>query len=210
MKKYKGILLMIFDLLLVNLNFIFAVYLRFDFKVEFDLIQQPTVLLFLVITVVYFFAFLIGKTNRSVWDRIGVDEGLRIFVANFAATVILLTLKYLNLIPKLPGSIIVLLFFINTLFQEITRFSYRMFRTITLRRSKIKREGSKRVLIYGAGNAGVLIANEITNSPDYNLYVIGFIDDNPYLKGKFLGGTLSMVRMQCLIKSSISIRLMKL
>src|SRR5699024_4658244 len=56
------------------------------------------------------------------------------------------------------------------------------------RRQKLNKEGVKRVLIYGAGSAGSLVANEISSSPDYNSYVVGFIDDNPYLKGKFVAG----------------------
>lgn len=188
MKKYKGFVLMFFDLLIVNINFVLTVFVRFDFNFYFDRIEEPIEILFITITLVYLLAFSVAKTNRSIWDRIGVDEGLRIFVANLIATSILISFKYVGFLAGLPGSIIVLLFFINTLFQEITRFSYRMFRTLVLRRNKIKREGSKRLLIYGAGNAGALIANEITNSPDFNSYVIGFIDDNPYLKGKFVAG----------------------
>jgi len=43
--------------------------------------------------------------------------------------------------------------------------------------------GAKRVIIYGAGEAGRLIARRLSEFPAFGMYVVGFIDDNPDLTG---------------------------
>jgi len=47
----------------------------------------------------------------------------------------------------------------------------------------LKGVGAKRVLIYGAGEAGRLIARRLSDFPAFGMYVVGFIDDNSDLTG---------------------------
>lgn len=44
---------------------------------------------------------------------------------------------------------------------------------------------NKRILIYGAGDLGLNLFRSIANSPKLGIFPVGFIDDNPDLKGKF-------------------------
>jgi FlaA1/EpsC-like NDP-sugar epimerase len=46
----------------------------------------------------------------------------------------------------------------------------------------------RRVLIYGAGEAGEMVRDEIMSRPEENIQVLGFIDDNPDKRGKCFGG----------------------
>jgi len=46
-----------------------------------------------------------------------------------------------------------------------------------------KGAGAKRVLIYGAGEAGKLIARRLNEFPAFGMFVVGFIDDNSNLTG---------------------------
>jgi FlaA1/EpsC-like NDP-sugar epimerase len=56
-------------------------------------------------------------------------------------------------------------------------------------RNKRAIEGVRhRVLLIGAGEAGVLVAREIRNRPDLGLHPVGFIDDNPFKVGTSIGG----------------------
>ena len=48
--------------------------------------------------------------------------------------------------------------------------------------------GGKRVLIVGAGNAGVLIVREMLSNADYNYQPIGFVDDAPGKQGERIHG----------------------
>jgi FlaA1/EpsC-like NDP-sugar epimerase len=55
---------------------------------------------------------------------------------------------------------------------------------------KLRSAGKKRerVLLIGAGQAGVVIAREIASRPDLALYPVGFLDDDPLKVGMRIGG----------------------
>jgi FlaA1/EpsC-like NDP-sugar epimerase len=65
-----------------------------------------------------------------------------------------------------------------------TRLTARVYMYLRSGRSS----ASRRVLIIGAGSAGSLLLREIQNRPDLDLRAIGFLDDDPSLRGKMLGG----------------------
>ncbi|KXK07303.1 MAG: UDP-N-acetylmuramyl pentapeptide phosphotransferase/UDP-N-acetylglucosamine-1-phosphate transferase [Acidobacteria bacterium OLB17] len=48
--------------------------------------------------------------------------------------------------------------------------------------------GSRRVLIYGAGDGGEMVLRELRNNPEWNLTPIGFVDDDPLKKGRVIHG----------------------
>lgn len=50
----------------------------------------------------------------------------------------------------------------------------------------MKSSKNKKILIYGAGEAGEMILNEIKKYPDLNLKIIGFLDDNEKKWGSFI------------------------
>jgi FlaA1/EpsC-like NDP-sugar epimerase len=51
-----------------------------------------------------------------------------------------------------------------------------------------KDDGSIRVLIIGAGEAGCLVAEDIENDKETSFYVVGFLDDDAQKKGKVVAG----------------------
>ena len=48
--------------------------------------------------------------------------------------------------------------------------------------------GSKRVLIYGAGDGGELLLRELMNNRDLGLHPVGFVDDDPQKLGRVIHG----------------------
>ena len=50
------------------------------------------------------------------------------------------------------------------------------------------KERRKKVLIVGAGEAGIMVLNELKKNPHMNCEVIGFIDDNPAKKNSLVHG----------------------
>ena len=51
---------------------------------------------------------------------------------------------------------------------------------------KVVKESSKNVLIVGAGEAGVMVIEEMERHPELNYKPIGFIDDDPEKQGKYI------------------------
>jgi UDP-GlcNAc:undecaprenyl-phosphate GlcNAc-1-phosphate transferase len=66
-----------------------------------------------------------------------------------------------------------------------SRLTFRLFRRLLP--APRARQG-RRVLIYGAGDAGELLLREILNNPELNYAPIGFVDDDPLKKGKVIHG----------------------
>lgn len=50
------------------------------------------------------------------------------------------------------------------------------------------KKSDKNVLIYGANENGTMLLHKIIHSPESNLKVLGFLDDNPNLEGKLIYG----------------------
>ena len=78
------------------------------------------------------------------------------------------------------------IFFIDSLllicFMGGLRLSRRLYREIG------RREGRRRVLIYGAGDAGEMIAREMRQNATYECEPVGFIDDDPRKGGRRIHG----------------------
>jgi UDP-GlcNAc:undecaprenyl-phosphate GlcNAc-1-phosphate transferase len=51
-----------------------------------------------------------------------------------------------------------------------------------------KRRAEHRVLLYGAGDAGLLALREMRQNPDLGLNPVGFIDDDPLKQGQHVQG----------------------
>lgn len=200
MKKNRGITLLIFDVVLLIFSYTAAIIIRYDFKYRTALSHEGFIKTLPIIAMVFLASFLITKTNRSLWDRISIEEGLRIVLANALGSFFLLIIISFSSKREVPFSVIVIAFLLNTLIQEVTRFSYRLIRLRSLNDKKRKLENSKRVLIYGAGEAGTLVARELISNPIYNSYLVGFIDDNSNIKGKYISGHTVFGGMQVLEK----------
>ena len=70
-------------------------------------------------------------------------------------------------------------FFLVVGLVTMSRASFRLIGDFVQRR----RHGAERVVIYGAGDAGALVARELLNRRDRAIRVLGFVDDNPRTHG---------------------------
>ncbi|HET6979231.1 MAG TPA: hypothetical protein VFI24_23065 [Pyrinomonadaceae bacterium] len=70
-------------------------------------------------------------------------------------------------------------------FLAITRMAFRFFRQLL---PAVSKHDGRRVLIYGAGDAGELLLRELRNNRNLQLSPIGFLDDDPAKSGKVIHG----------------------
>ena len=177
-------IVLIIDLGLVGISFFMAYFIRFNLTFKFDaqqfLYQLPVILILALLS------FLIVGTYKGIVRHTGLKDADNIFIGvNFLATFsIILVLISRNIssftIFNIPASII-FIHYLLTLFALISsRFLFKAgYRYLT---SELKFPTN--VMIYGAGNAGLMTRDVLANDNSNNYKVIGFIDDNLNKAGK--------------------------
>lgn len=193
MKKYSKIsILVLTDIVLINLAFIIALLLRFDFAVHSNEFGRYFALYMnwaLLITAIKIATNAAMGLYSSLWKYAGIHEVFRVTVAavlNFTL-VILVMLFFAEMLPR---SVYLMTFAVDILFLGGTRICYRLLRGIrssgnvaqVIRRALRESSGSdriSRVLIIGAGDAGASMIKEIRANPRSGKQVVGVIDDDP-------------------------------
>jgi FlaA1/EpsC-like NDP-sugar epimerase len=86
-----------------------------------------------------------------------------------------------------PRSIFLIVFLIDTFLIGISRFGYRIIRRF-IRGDNIQFKKKKRVLVYGAGEAGAIIIKEMKSHHEMKSTPIAIIDDDASLTGRKING----------------------
>lgn len=177
-------LVMIVDLIIVIVSFFMAYLIRFNFKLEFDLIlvvkQVP------YIAAAAFISFLAVGSHKGVVRYTGFRDVVNIIIgANILATVlIMLTFidrKYDdNNLFNIPGSIV----YIHLLLNILSLIGFKFFIKSIYNQVVSSTQEFKNALIYGAGDSGMITYQALNNDSQSNIIVCGFIDDNEKKVGK--------------------------
>lgn len=177
-------LVLLFDLSIVVVTFFLAYFIRFNFKVNFDPIlmiaQIPYVLLAALIS------FLAVGSHKGVVRFTGYKDVINIVIgANILATILIIATFFsrkfnYNELFDIPGSII----YIHLLLNVLTLIGFRLFVKSIYNMISNDLVATKNVLIYGAGNSGMITYDAISYDPNNSYIVVGFIDDNESKVGK--------------------------
>lgn len=172
------------DLYIVVNTFILAYLIRFNFDLNFDksklLIELPVIIL------VAFISFLLVGSYKGIIRYTGFRDAINILAANGLLLGLLMGLVFLNrsfhIHPgfTIPLSILVIHFLLNVLILIFSRHLFKALYRILIEGTKIE----KRVLIYGAGDAGLLTYGVLKEDNESRTQIIGFIDDNKMKIGK--------------------------
>ena len=188
-QRYASKWLVLFiDLITVAFSFLLSYLIRFNltlnFEVEKLILQLPLVIGSALIS------FLIVGSYKGVVRHTGVRDVYNIFNAICLSSIIVIFVVIFNrqfgFLPQftIPISIII----VNSLIGFISLTSSRyVFKSIYNQISGDLRS-SKNVLIYGAGDSGILTYGALTNHFKGNVKVIGFIDKDQKKVGKRING----------------------
>ncbi|MBK5245467.1 MAG: hypothetical protein JJE18_10770, partial [Eubacteriaceae bacterium] len=136
------------------------------------------------------FSFLVTGSYKGIIRHTGIIDSIKVTLASFLIMIFLMATAFLTNYLDWNGdlnfslSIIVIHFLLNTIVLIGLRFLFKIFYDILFSRIK---EGP-RVLVYGAGEAGLLTYSIFKNDKANNAQIIGFIDDDKKKQGKRLNG----------------------
>ena len=176
------------DLLTVVSSFVLSYFIRFNLTLNFDinnfLVQIPLVAISSLI------AFLIVGSYKGVVRHTGVRDVYNIFnaVCFFSILVIfvVLTNRQLGMLDEftIPLSIIIINSLIAFIGLVASRFVFKSFYNKMNSNIKV----TKNIIIYGAGDSGVLTHSAIANNTRSRYKVIGYIDRDAKKIGKNING----------------------
>jgi len=137
-----------------------------------------------------FFAFVSTKSYTGIIRYTSTQDAVRIFFAVAISTFLILSLEgvYFIALGKhflKPGVIIIDAFILTTLlsgFRITFKLLYNQYAPSMISTAR------KEVIIYGAGEAGIIAKRSFEQNTKYSRKVIAFIDDNPKLHGKSVEG----------------------
>ena len=184
-----SIYLMIYDAIAVNLAYIVALWLRFDFV--YSAIPRSYFHAWLYFTPFYTIICIVifwkMRLYNSIWRFASYSELLRVTLSSvltFFIHTILITLFF----NRMPISY----YLIGALLQFCAvlgiRFSYRFVLLVGKRRNKENEAPAIPVMLIGAGAAGQMIQRDISRSQELNEFVACIIDDNPNKWHRFVDG----------------------
>ena len=172
--KYRRFPIIVLHLFLIALSNYFAFCLRFDGSIPREQMANFSAMLpwLLAIRGVIFIPF---RLYQGMWRYTSVLELRNIIAGVGLSTIVFYLLVHPSLgLQEYPRSI----FLIDTLVLIFLMGGVRLSRRLYV---KVRRfNGEKKVLIYGAGDAGDMIVRDmISNGALYHYEPVGFIDDNP-------------------------------
>ena len=181
------VLLIIYDLIVVNLSYAMALWLRFDLK--FSTIDRIYLMAWARFTPIYtlfcLVVFWVFKLYKSIWRYVSYTELMYTIQATII-TGLFHTIFITAFVRRMPISYYIIGILLQFIFMVGIRFSYRF--VLLMRGEKAKHDTVNRVMVIGAGNAGQAIIRDIRRSYQMDDKVVCVIDDNANKKGRLIEG----------------------
>ena len=179
----------IFEVLLDVVLIVLAYWSAYAIKFE-PFSDSPAWKLFLrtlpVLVVVRLAAFLFFGVYRGIWRYTGMDDLMAFAKAVGAGSLIsMLIVLFKFRFQGFSRAIFVIDALVMLLLLAGSRVAFRFFRQVL---PAVNTDKGRRVLIYGAGDAGELLLRELLNNRELSYAPVGFMDDDPKKQGKVIHG----------------------
>ncbi len=168
----RNIVKFLIDSLSVVAGIVMAFMLKFSFgwqnylKIEY------------IIT--YLGIFLVGYVYKNMseksWSYTNILDVLNILVLNIGTAAVFTIFMYISNNYSFPDTTLVMVLILSISMQLLGRYAFRLKRYYGRPHKNIKE--IKRTLIYGAGEAGAILARESMTNPYFPYELVGFIDDD--------------------------------
>lgn len=180
LNKYASRWVVLFvDVFLMCMGFIFAYTIRFNISFDFEttnLFHQIP-----LVVIVSLFSFLLVGSYKGIIRHTGTKDVINVFIGvsifSFVITVIVVFNQLFDLFPPftVPKGIILIHYLVSIFLLIISRYIFKSFFEIVY----TQLDAIKVVLIYGAGDSGIITYGALNRERNNNYDIIGFIDDDP-------------------------------
>jgi len=179
----------IFEVLLDVILIALAYWSAYAIKFE-PFSNSPAWKLFLrtlpVLVVVRLAAFLVLGVYRGMWRYTSMDDLLTFAKAVAVGSVLsIIIILFKFRFQGFSRAVFLIDGIVMLLLLAGSRIAFRFFRTVL---PSAQGEKGKRVLIYGAGDAGELLLRELLNNREWRCAPVGFMDDDKNKHGKLIHG----------------------
>lgn len=181
-------LILFIDCYVVVNTFILAYLIRFNFDWGFNKSNLVVQLVFVLVGALL--SFLIIGSYKGTIRHTSLRDFTNIVMANvvlfFMLSVSTFLIRKWGILQELdiPLSILVIHFLLNVIILIISRFLFKEFYQLLFSTGG----KNKRILIFGAGEAGLLTASVLKEDKESKVFIVGFIDDNKQKSKKKLYG----------------------
>jgi len=186
------------DISVLMLAFFLAMLVRFDWSIPRPIFRQLMFVLPYVVLLQYALLSGFGITRFS-WRYISLRDAVRIFIAVAFATALLVALRFLSpvLVDRfawmrygiVPLGVLLGDFVLSFMGLTGVRALRRMLgERVASKQHQGGQEFCEPTLLVGAGQGGVLVAQEIARRPDLGILPVAFVDDDRVKQGAVIHG----------------------
>ena len=186
MNTIRKLMKFLIDIFLLNVSLVISIFLKYD-QLQ---ITNKNINFLIYFNFSFCIIYFILKIYNNSWRFSGTSEYMSLVALSSSTTILSYIFRiFLRLDTK--SSLYFETWIIFTFLLIVSRFLMFLTRMKGIGKSDIN---SENVLIYGAGEAGVLLVKESRINPNFSYKIVGFLDDNPNKKGgkvyglKVLGG----------------------
>lgn len=186
MNTIRKLVKFLIDIFLLNVSLVISIFLKYD-QLQ---ITNKNINILVYFNLSFCIIYFILKIYNNSWRFSGTSEYMSLVALSSSTTILSYIFRiFFRLDTK--SSLYFETWIIFTFLLIVSRFLMFLTRMKGIGKSDIN---SENVLIYGAGEAGVLLVKESRINPNFSYRIVGFLDDNPNKKGgkvyglKVLGG----------------------
>ena len=175
-------IIVLIDLVIYSLSALVGYLLRLNFNVE-NLYAYNFLQGIIIFTLAGLISSLVTRSFAGIIRYTGIQDTLRVLYASLLTLVIALGINSISE-NAIPYSIAAIAFFVSvvalTSYRLLVKELFSFYRTIP--------KVSKKIVIFGAGQSGMITKQLLDNDTSTNVKVIGFLEDNPRKIGNVLSG----------------------
>jgi FlaA1/EpsC-like NDP-sugar epimerase len=181
-------LVLAIDVFLISVAFVMSYCIRFNLTFEFDI--EKLIFQFPLVMVISLISFLVNGSYKGVVRHTGVRDVYNIFNAICLSSIFVIFMvifnKQFNIVEDftIPLSIIIIHSLIGFILLVASRYVFKTSYDNLVKKFKI----TKNVMIFGAGESGILTYNALTTSTSSKARVVGYLDEDAKKIGKSING----------------------